>query len=179
MAYLAVLAERSGAAIVLIGHMNKMQGAKAIYRGLGSIDLTAAARSVLLVARDPDKPENRVILQIKNSLAEIPKPVAFTLHDGKFSWLGEYPITPEHLLNRQSGERISASERAESFLRELFADVPTDLPQSTVMEQAQEEGVRKTLLEKAKHKLGIRSVKQKSQWYWTNRRFDTVSAPEQ
>ena len=69
MSYLAKLAEEYHAAILLIGHMNKMQGGKSLYRGLGSIDLTAAARSVLLVTRDPADPQNRVIMQIKNILA--------------------------------------------------------------------------------------------------------------
>ena len=49
MTELSELAEQYHCAILLIGHMNKMQKGKSIYRGLGSIDLTAAARSVLLV----------------------------------------------------------------------------------------------------------------------------------
>ena len=52
---LGQLAEQTGCAIVLVGHMNKMQGAKSAYRGLGSIDFRAAARSVLLVGR-PESP---------------------------------------------------------------------------------------------------------------------------
>ena len=46
--YLSSVAERTGCAIVIIGHMNKACGTKGLYRGLGSIDITAAARSVLL-----------------------------------------------------------------------------------------------------------------------------------
>lgn len=49
---LAKVAERTGCAVVLIGHMNKSNRAKGIYRGLGSIDIAAVARSVLLVGRD-------------------------------------------------------------------------------------------------------------------------------
>jgi len=45
---LGQMAEATGCAVVLIGHMNKMQGTKSAYRGLGSIDFRAAARSVLL-----------------------------------------------------------------------------------------------------------------------------------
>ena len=180
MSYLASLANRSGAAVVLIGHMNKMQGSKAIYRGLGSIDLTASARSVLLVARDPAKPENRVVLQIKNSLAEMAKPAAFTLHDGKFEWLGEYDITPERLLNgAASPVRESAAEKAEKFLLELFAEVPTDLPQNRVMEQAAAAGIYRTALMNAKKQLGIRSIHQKNCWVWTNRMYDSVGESEQ
>ena len=48
---LGSIAERTGCAIVLIGHMNKGSGAKAAYRGMGSIDFFAVARSVMLVGR--------------------------------------------------------------------------------------------------------------------------------
>ena len=47
----AAMAERTGCAVILIGHMNKAQGLKSGYRGLGSIDFRAAARSVVVVGR--------------------------------------------------------------------------------------------------------------------------------
>lgn len=56
MTKLANIASEYACAIVLVGHMNKTNGGKNIYRGLGSIDIAAAARSVLLVARDKDEP---------------------------------------------------------------------------------------------------------------------------
>lgn len=48
---LGALAEKTKCAIILIGHMNKASGNKAAYRGMGSIDFFAVARSVLLVGR--------------------------------------------------------------------------------------------------------------------------------
>ena len=48
---LGLLAEKYKCAIILIGHMNKAAGNKAAYRGMGSIDFFAVARSVLLVGR--------------------------------------------------------------------------------------------------------------------------------
>ena len=46
---LAEIAERTGCAVILIGHLNKAAGGQSAYRGLGSIDFRAAARSVLLI----------------------------------------------------------------------------------------------------------------------------------
>ena len=63
MKRVAAMAERSGCAVILIGHMNKAQGLKAGYRGLGSIDFRAAARSVLLVGRTKDDPSVRIMAQ--------------------------------------------------------------------------------------------------------------------
>ena len=37
-----------------IGHLNKKEGSKGLYRSLGSIDVVAAARSVLPVERDTE-----------------------------------------------------------------------------------------------------------------------------
>ena len=48
---LGALAEKYKCAIILIGHMNKASGNKTAYRGMGSIDFFAVARSVLLVGR--------------------------------------------------------------------------------------------------------------------------------
>ncbi|BCK01328.1 hypothetical protein bsdcttw_43680 [Anaerocolumna chitinilytica] len=71
---LGIIAEKYGCAIVLIGHMNKASGSKSTYRGLGSIDIQATVRSVLLVAKIPDKPNIRIMAQDKSVLRrqEIP-----------------------------------------------------------------------------------------------------------
>lgn len=54
MKRISVLAEKYQCAIILIGHMNKNSNGKSSYRGLGSIDFQAAARSVLIVGRVKD-----------------------------------------------------------------------------------------------------------------------------
>ena len=56
---LGALAEKYQCAILLIGHMNKASGNKAAYRGMGSIDFFAVARSVLLVGRIEGEPNTR------------------------------------------------------------------------------------------------------------------------
>ncbi|HBH1917928.1 TPA: AAA family ATPase, partial [Clostridioides difficile] len=59
---LAEIAERTGCAVILIGHLNKAAGGQSAYRGLGSIDFRAAARSVLLIGRVKREPNVRVIV---------------------------------------------------------------------------------------------------------------------
>lgn len=68
---LGALAEKYKCAIILIGHMNKASGNKAAYRGMGSIDFFAVARSVLLVGRVEGEPNIRAVVQIKNNLARM------------------------------------------------------------------------------------------------------------
>ena len=100
MKRIAVLAEKYHCAIILIGHMNKNSNGKSSYRGLGSIDFQAAARSVLIVGRIKDEPEVRVVYHTKSSLAPEGKAIAFRLDKNNgFEWIGEYDISADELLN--------------------------------------------------------------------------------
>ena len=75
-------------AIVLIGHLNKKEGSKGLYRSLGSIDVVAAARSVLQVERDTENPDIRIVHQIKNSLAPTAEDIHFSISAEKgFQWM--------------------------------------------------------------------------------------------
>lgn len=76
---LADVAERTGCAVILIGHLNKAAGGQSAYRGLGSIDFRAAARSVLLIGRVKREPNVRVIVHDKSSLARRASPLPFAL----------------------------------------------------------------------------------------------------
>ena len=90
---LTMVAEETGCAVVMIGHMNKGSGGKSIYRGLGSIDVAAAARSILLVGRDQDEPTTRIIVPIKSSLAPEGDAYSFELDPEEgFRWLGPMQV---------------------------------------------------------------------------------------
>lgn len=77
--HLGIIAEKHNCAIILIGHMNKASGSKSTYRGLGSIDIQATARSVLLVARLRDKPNIRIMAHDKSSLASAGDAIGFEM----------------------------------------------------------------------------------------------------
>ncbi len=52
-------------AVVLVGHLNKRSGSKELYRGLGSIDVVAAARSVIQIDLDEENQNVRIVKHIK------------------------------------------------------------------------------------------------------------------
>ena len=118
MKRIAVLAEKYHCAIILIGHMNKNSNGKSSYRGLGSIDFQAAARSVLIVGRIKEEPETRVVCHTKSSLAPEGKSIAFRLDkDNGFEWIGEYDIRCRRVaLMRWQGTR-KAGKRKNFCLR--------------------------------------------------------------
>ncbi len=163
MKHIAELAEKYRCAIVLIGHMNKCSMGKSAYRGLGSIDFQAAARSVLLVGRIKDEPEIRVICQVKSSLAPEAKSIAFRLsEDSGFEWIGEYDITADDLLSGTA--KGTKQKTAMDFLESLLAD--GKMPQTKIAELADEKGISNKTLRNAKRALDIQAVKVGSQWYW-------------
>ena len=90
------IAQATGCAIVLIGHLNKAAGTQSTYRGLGSIDITAAVRSLLFIGKLKDNPTTRVLIHEKSSLAPPGQSLAFSLGDEKgFEWIGAYDIMIE------------------------------------------------------------------------------------
>lgn len=161
---LATLAERTGCAIILIGHMNKGSGTKAAYRGIGSIDFFAVARSVLLVARVPDRPELRVLAQIKNNLASEGNTVAFKMTDGKFDWFGEYEISVEELLGGYTSS--SKSQQAVNLLKSILTSQES-VPANEIFEKGKQLGISKRTIDNAKHELRVKSIKVGSSWYWS------------
>ena len=169
MSYLAGLAEQYQCAVVLIGHMNKMQKTRSLYRGLGSIDLTAAARSVLLIARDPSHPENRVIRQIKNSLAPEGETAAFTLSpEGKVQWLGKYELSLDEMLEHENRSHQSRDAAAD-LIREMMPDTGV-VAAKDVIAEAKRRGITHSAMVRARKALGIRTVKTPDGWYWQGER---------
>lgn len=161
---LGALAEKYQCAILLIGHMNKASGNKAAYRGMGSIDFFAVARSVLLVGRIEGEPNTRAVVQIKNNLAAFGHPKAFMLSETGFHWLGDYEITADEVLGGIA-PKANKLEQAKQMLREL-AETTNMVQSNEVFEMADEQGISKRTLENAKKELGIRAKKINNSWYW-------------
>jgi len=163
MKRIAVLAEKYHCAVILIGHMNKNSNGKSSYRGLGSIDFQAAARSVLIVGRVKDEPEVRVVCHTKSSLAPEGTSIAFRLDKNNgFEWIGEYDISADELLNGDG--RGQKSRKAKEFLLEILAN--GGMTQKKIAEEAEARGIKSKTLWNAKRELEIDSVKRGKQWYW-------------
>lgn len=169
------IAERTGCAIVLIGHMNKGSGAKAAYRGMGSIDFFAVARSVMLIGRIEGHPDMRAVIQIKNNLAPFGHPKAFELIQDGFHWIGNYEITADEVLGGMV-PKASKLEIAKQFLMER-SGANVMILSTEIIELAAQEGISKRTLEAAKKELKIKAKKINNSWYWDLRlKIDNVMA---
>ena len=161
---LGILAEKYQCAIVLIGHMNKAGGNKAAYRGMGSIDFFAVARSVLLVGKIEGESNLRAVVQIKNNLAEFGHPKAFSLSENGFTWIGDYEITADEVLGGVV-PKANKLEHAKLFLRELSKNNNIMLS-NEIFDIAEKNNISKRTLENAKKELGIKAKKINNCWYW-------------
>ena len=160
---LCSMADRTGCAVILIGHMNKAQGLKSSYRGLGSIDFRAAARSVLLVGRLKSDPSVRVVAHDKSSLAPEGKSIAFSLDAEKgFQWKGYCDTTVDEVLSG-TGSVQTKTMQMEQELKELLSK---PVPVEEVFRRAKELGISERTVNVAKKNVGVQAVKHADHWYW-------------
>lgn len=168
--HLGIIAEKHNCAIILIGHMNKASGSKSTYRGLGSIDIQATARSVLLVARLRDKPYIRIMAHDKSSLAPTGDAIGFEMtEDNGMVCIGPYDITIDELLSGNEGRGKKKLDIAENFIKEYFGSNKV-IPSNEIMMEAAKRSIKRNTLLSAKKKLGITSDKEKAEdgtIYWT------------
>lgn len=168
--HLGIISEKHNCAIILIGHMNKASGSKSTYRGLGSIDIQATARSVLLVARLRDKPNIRIMAHDKSSLAPAGDAIGFEMtEDNGMVCIGPYDITIDELLSGNEGRGKKKLDIAENFIKEYFGSNKV-IPSNEIMMEAAKRSIKRNTLLSAKKKLGITSDKEKAEdgtIYWT------------
>ena len=163
---LAKVAEQTGCAIVFIGHLNKMKGTNSAYRGLGTIDFRASARSVLLVGRLRKMPNVRVIVHDKSSLAPEGKSMAFNLgNDEGFKWLDGYDkITADELLSGGTSE--TKTDLAEDLIRDMLSSGEF-VPSEKIYAKAKEKDISPRTVNEAKTRIkGIETKKLGRGWSW-------------
>jgi hypothetical protein len=170
-------AERTGAAIVVVRHLNKTPSANPLYRGLGSVGIIGAARSGLLLAADPDDPQRRILALAKGNLARPPSSLAFRLENvpgatvARVVWDGESPWTAAELLQGQSEEdddvRRSVVDDARAWLRETLTAGPRLARE--LRQEASERGIGRSALYAARKAESITIAKEhtvQGSWVW-------------
>ncbi len=167
---LTQMAEKYNVALLAIRHLTKSPRTRAIYRGQGSIAYTAAARVAHLVGRNPQDPEERIMVCIKNNLAPFPSAIAYEVHEGQFSWRGETDIAADALLGpdgSQEGETVL--EKAKAFLMCALAE--ESRPADVLLAEAKDANISERTLKRAKSELGIESTREgfggSGQWMWS------------
>ena len=153
---LHVAADRTKSAIIIVRHMRKAGAGTAIYRGLGSIDFTAAVRSVLQVSKDDAGV--RHMRHEKSNYAPEGYDLSYTIEDQKFVWGNQSPRAGVSTTsNRKSGA-------AKAFLETILRNGPVEAME--VAKLAADEGIAAATLKRAKQNL-VYSDKRGDTWYWS------------
>ena len=151
---LGQVAQRTGCAILLIGHLNKAAGMQSLQRGLGSIDIAAAVRSVLFIGKLKHDPTMRILTHEKSSLAPPGVSLAFSLGDEDgFRWVGEYDITADEMLSGIEPQRETKTQQAKDLICALLAEGKQVLSED-IDKAALERGIPGRTVRDAKRELG-------------------------
>ncbi len=160
---LGMIAEKTSCAIVLIGHLNKSSGTQSTYRGLGSIDIMAAVRSLIFIGKVKKDPTTRVLIHEKSSLAPPGETMAFKLGDEEgFRWVGAYEISADELLDGKEGKATETKlERGAKLIQELLVD-KNEISIRKLDDKAKEQGISGRTMR------DVRSRMKNELEYWIN-----------
>lgn len=179
MTPLAELAQETGCAVLLIRHLNKSGEGKALYRGGGSIAFSGAARSVMVITRHPDDPQNlRVLAMVKGNLTRnerrsltyqvIPSPD--DPDQPVVEWGDFCDLTADDLMGGADSRREAPIlKEALEFLRDLLSDGP--MSAKDVRKHADSAGLTWGTVKRAKKELRVQSVNVRDEkhiaaWVW-------------
>lgn len=166
--HLIRIAKETNAAIVIVNHLNKMFGTKAIYRTPGSIDIVGAVRSALLIGRSKENEDERVMVQQKSNLAPTGAAIVFSVGEDGISFIKESELTADELLasfSDKSGRPDTKTQEAIEFIRDMLSD--GEYHEASECEaKLREAGISMSTAKKAKRILGVVSDKPHYSWNW-------------
>lgn len=176
MTKLYMVAEKHDVAIACIRHCRKVKGDKAIHKGLGSIDFSAQARSIIYIAQNPENKEERVIFHSKSSLSKHGSNLGYKITDeGLFEWTGVSEYSAEDLEVKRGPKSRPVMNRTEEFLKNLLAPLgPEGMTAVNVERKAKLKGFSWNTIRSMSNKLPIKKVRSGfggeslSTWIWIN-----------
>lgn len=159
LAQLSAVAGRLGTAIVCVTHLNKAPGGKAVYRAMGSLAFTAAARMVWQVAKLPGDETQRAMVLVKSNLPNVAEGLSFKIAQdeqggGFVQWLEtRLPINADFVEQESGDASPDTLSEASEFLKSFLSAGPRLA--ADVMRAAGEAGISATTLKRAKKIAGI------------------------
>jgi hypothetical protein len=169
LAQLSELAAETSAAFLIIRHLRKSKGDKAIYNGIGSIDVIGAARSAILVARHPDDPDIGVLAHLKHNLSVRGDSWGYRLVPDEttaipnFEWTGKVNLSADQLTASDSGP--SALDSAIDFLKQELSGGP--IKATEIQKKAEARAIASRTIDRAKKELGVKVDKKGASWIWS------------
>lgn len=155
---LAKLAERFNCAVVIVEHINKSAKTAVQHRGIGSVDFTNRARSVLLIGQNPEDPGESVLAPVKSNLAPFGQSIAFEIQEDGPHFRGFSPLCADDLLAARQARaaRENPTDEVAQQIRDMLEKEPR-VDFAKVKAWATQNGVSDRALRRAREQLGLRS----------------------
>jgi hypothetical protein len=183
MSPLVRMAEEKNVATTVIRHLNKSSASQSVYRGGGSIGFIGLARVSLLIAKDPENEDRRILAGIKSNLAPLPPSLSYVIDNcgdvPKIAWGGTSSHSADALLAvPQTPEDKSAFDEAKDFLREILSEGMINV--SEIFKEAKRAGISEKTLRRAKRSLAVKSEKSQfgGGWLWSLGHEDGQESPK-
>ncbi len=168
---LSDMAEKLNVAVIAVTHLNK-GGGSAMYRSIGSIAFTAAARSAWVVTKDRDDPDRRLVLQVKNNLARDREGMAYRIETAEngapvVMWESDpVNVDIEEALSTASYEFRSERDDAIDWLKTELKG--TEINSKELQKRARDAGHSWATVRRAQKELGIKPKKRgiDNAWVW-------------
>jgi len=177
---LVTLAAENDIAIIVITHFNKNTNGNVLDKICGAVAMVGVARMAWAFIRDPEVPENKLMVQAKSNISGQTKGLSYTIcpasieQEGRtidtasLSWGKESSIDVDEAIAANSNPEQRKSTRAKAWLQELFSD-GHDHNARDVYELG--EKVHPPLdsdsLKRAHKALGWRTQKTSTGWVWS------------
>lgn len=168
---LSIWASKYGCAVVLVGHLNKKSGQKELYRGLGSVDIMAVARSVLQLENVYENTNYRTLRHVKASLTTLADEIYFGKNEaGEFEWTSDKGVffnltdTAADSLQEKESNYGAKSELVEKILLQILSDGPK--PAKSAVDFIKKKGVGDRTIKTVKSMMNVESVRKDGIWYW-------------
>lgn len=176
LARIGALAEQYDCTMLFIMHTSKMQQGNAMYGALGSVDIPAVARSMLLLDSNPQNENELLLAHIKSSLSKPGQSILYHLDDGNPVFDGYSDLTGDEVyLQRTSKRRAVSFDKAVELLRNALAEQNGYLNCNTVNEMAKRHNISLKTFQRAKKELKLTYIKvgyANPQAFWVSPELD-------
>lgn len=163
---LGMLAQKYEVCLLILRHFAKSTSGSAINRGLGSIDITGAARTEMHAGTRDDQ---CVLAHAKSNIGPRASSLGYEIKNDIFRWTGLSSVTANDLAlgANMNDEDRDAVREASDFLSDTLRGGPKAA--NEIFAEAKECGFSSATIRRAKVKLGIQSVKKgglRGQFEW-------------
>ena len=157
LSHVGDLAQDNNCTVLMVMHLNK-GGGKVLYRGLGSIDFNGAARSVLILGRNPRNAEQVIVTHAKCNLAPLGESLAFHIESQSgIDFDGFSDLEADQIVESVRRKGAGKAKDAVTFLTSLIDEHPyAEL--SDIRLSAAQAGITRRTLDRAKAQLGLTDV---------------------